>query len=635
VASYRSGFLPGERRQIERDLFQGSLDGVISTSALEMGIDVGGLDACILVGFPGSVMATWQRSGRVGRGDRESITALVPLPDALDQYFLEHPRELVERPCEQLIVDPANEPVSRAHLVCAGAELPLSRERDRDYLARHVAVVGELLREKLLRESKDGTELLATYGRPHREVSMRGAGETSTILEVTSGRVVGTVDGVRVLHECHPGAVYLHWGRQFLVRELDLSAKKVLAEPVSLDYYTSPLTEKETEILEVLDETRDGALQAFIGRLRVTEKVVGYERRQVRGQEAIDQHVLELPPVSYETVGLWWVAPREVEERLRAEEFHFMGSLHASEHAAISLMPLYTLCDRGDIGGISIPLHPQLQAGCVFIYDGHPGGVGIAARGFEQLPELLGRVVDLVADCDCEGGCPSCVQSPKCGNGNRPLDKAGAELFLKLLLGREPLTRGDASSVSRVSIEGPREKEQQSPARTAAPSLETEGRAVEERTPTLETPVLAERSQDAGGGRCHLPPGGGPARDLPRRGGAADDHSPGHRRRCDWLQYSPVRLSGSLGVHGGRLQPEVADPRSVGRSPEPARFQAEARRPGSRDSRDREECRRSPQPRVGEAGETGSGRRVLSGRRMGHVLLRDRDGKRVEVPVDW
>ena len=445
VASYRSGFLPGERRKIERRLFEGRLSGVISTSALEMGIDVGGLDACVLVGFPGSVMATWQRSGRVGRAGRESLTALVALPDALDHYLLDHPLELVERPCERLLVDPANEPVSRAHLVCAASELPLHRERDRDYLESQAPLVGELLRQRLLVEKGGEGELTTPHHRPHREVSLRGAGETATILESGSGRLIGTVDGVRVLHECHPGAIYLHRGRQFLVRTLDLEARKVHAEPVDVDYYTSPLTEKSTEILEVLEHRRgDGdGLEAFLGRLRVTERVTGYERRRVRGQESIDQHELELPEVAFETVGLWWLAPRPLEDRLRSEEFHFMGALHAAEHATISLLPLHALCDRGDVGGISIPLHPQLSCGAVFIYDGHPGGVGISARAYHDLPALLERVADLLRRCDCEDGCPTCVQSPKCGNGNRPLDKDGALRFLRLVLGEGA---GDAES---------------------------------------------------------------------------------------------------------------------------------------------------------------------------------------------
>ena len=433
VASYRSGFLPEERREIEAKLFEGSLDGVISTSALEMGIDVGGLDACILVGYPGSVMATWQRSGRVGRAGRESITALVAMPDALDQYFLDHPSEFLTRPYEQLIVDPLNEPVSRAHLICAAAEAPLRREDDRALLEPRAAVVGDLLASHDLIESADGTEIFTRRRRPQREVSLRGVESTTAILDSDGGRMIGTVDGVRSLRECHPGAVYLHAGRQYLVRELDLEGGKAHAEAARLDYFTVPLTEKETEILEILDERQDGALQAWLGRLLVTERVVGYERKRIQSRESFDRHTLELPPVHFETVGLWWSAPRELEEAIRNNGRHFMGSLHAVEHAAISLMPLQVVCDRGDIGGISIPLHPQVKTGAIFIYDGHPGGVGITARGFGSLPELLERVDRLLADCGCVEGCPSCIQSPKCGNGNRPLDKGGAQFLLQWL----------------------------------------------------------------------------------------------------------------------------------------------------------------------------------------------------------
>jgi DEAD/DEAH box helicase domain-containing protein len=465
VASYRSGFLADERRAIEQRLFDGELDAVISTSALEMGIDIGGLDACILVGYPGSIMATWQRSGRVGRSDRESLTALVALPDALDQYLLDHPAEFVSRPCEALIVDTANEPVTRAHLLCAAAELPLRRTDDFAYLERHAPVVGDLLKSRDLLESADGSELYAARLRPQRQVSLRGTGATSTILNAESGGVVGTISGVRILHECHPGAVYLHAGRQFLVRELDLEGEKVHAAPARLDYFTTPLVEKDTEILEVLDLRDSGFLRAGLGRLLVTERVVGYERKHIHSRQVLDQHQLDLPPSRYETVGCWWVVPTEMEQLLRESGRHFMGSLHASEHAAISLLPLLAVCDRGDIGGISIPLHPQVNSGCVFIYDGHPGGVGIAARGFAELPRLLERVKDLLETCECESGCPACVQSPKCGNGNRPLDKEGARHMVDLLLGLDgsglkmasaeeiklmPLATTDAKSESSV-----------------------------------------------------------------------------------------------------------------------------------------------------------------------------------------
>ncbi|MFY9822395.1 MAG: DEAD/DEAH box helicase [Thermoanaerobaculia bacterium] len=440
VASYRAGFLSEERRRIERALFEGKLDGVISTSALEMGIDVGGLDACILVGYPGSMMATWQRSGRVGRGGgdgggrRESLTALVAMPDALDQYFLDHPEQFLERPCERLIVDPVNDPVSRAHLVCAASEMPLAGE-DEPYTGRHTGRIETLLRQGHLLAAAEGDEIFSLRRRPQRSVNLRGTGETFAI--VADGRTIGTVDGVRVLHECHPGAVYLHAGRQYLVEELQQEERRVIATAADLDYFTTPLTEKETEILEVLEERADGPLQGWLGRVKVTEWVVGFERRRIHGQESLDQTPLDLPPVMFESVGLWWAAPKPIEETLRRQGEHFLGSLHAAEHTGISLFPILALCDRGDIGGISYPRHPQLGTGAVFIYDGHPGGVGIAARGFADLPDLLGRVLLLLETCPCEKGCPSCVQSPKCGNGNRPLDKAGAARVLRLLLGRE------------------------------------------------------------------------------------------------------------------------------------------------------------------------------------------------------
>ncbi len=463
VGCYRSGFLAEERREIERQLFEGRLDGVISTSALEMGIDVGGLDACILVGYPGSIMATWQRSGRVGREGRESVTALVALPDALDQYLLDHPDEFMGQPCEQLVVDPRNEPISRRHLLCAAAEDPLRRDADRAYLEDHAPVVGELLRENRLVEAADGSELYSRERRPQRGVSLRGAGSSSTIIDSSSHRVIGTVDGVRVLHECHPGAIYLHQGRQYLVRELDLDASKVHAEPVNVDYFTTPLTEKETEIRELLEERQEGPLAMRLGRLQITERVVGYQRKKIQGQIVLDQHSLDLPPVRYETVGLWWLAPRAIEKTLEEAGEDFMGSLHASEHAAISLFPLHALCDRGDIGGISLPRHHQTLCGCVFIYDGHPGGVGITARGYRDLPRLLERVLGLLEDCGCEIGCPSCIQSPKCGNGNRPLDKAGAAHLLRILLGKEEAIE-EVSAPEMAAIEAPVEPVLEPPA---------------------------------------------------------------------------------------------------------------------------------------------------------------------------
>ncbi|HSF39678.1 MAG TPA: DEAD/DEAH box helicase [Thermoanaerobaculia bacterium] len=511
VASYRAGFLAEERRRIEKALFEGKLDGVISTSALEMGIDVGGLDACILVGYPGSMMATWQRSGRVGRAGKESITAMVAMPDALDQYFLDHPEQFLERPCERLIVDPENDPVSRAHLVCAAAEMPLTGE-DRTYTAPHEARIDKLLGQGHLLAAMDGDEIFSLRRRPQRYVTLRGTGETFAIL--AGGRTIGTVDGVRVLHECHPGAVYLHAGRQYLIEELEREERRVKAREADLDYFTTPLTEKETEILEVLEERHEGPLHAWLGRLKVTEWVVGFERKRIHGQEVIDQTPLDLPPVMFETVGLFWAAPKAVEETLRRQGEHFLGSLHASEHAGISLFPLLALCDRGDIGGISYPLHPQIGSGAVFIYDGHPGGVGIAARGFQDLADLLGRVRTLIEGCPCETGCPSCVQSPKCGNGNRPLDKPGAARVLRLLLAMEEpaVPWGDQPAVSLAALEP-----DGSAGRTLTPTLSQPPPADREREPLQE--MLGAPSSPGGGGGLgeegrggEGPGGGNPAR---------------------------------------------------------------------------------------------------------------------------
>jgi DEAD/DEAH box helicase domain-containing protein len=434
VRSYRAGYLPAERREIERALAEGRLDGVLSTSALELGIDIGGLDACVLVGYPGSAMATWQRAGRVGRGGRESIVVLVAQPDALDQYLCEHPEELLARPLERLVLDPDNETVARQQLVCAAAELPLATREDGAYLERFAPVVGELIAAGQLARSAGGDEIVSLARRPQRNVSLRGTGAQFAIVERASGESIGAVDGARVFAECHPGAIYLHAGRQYAVDELDLERHLVRVVPADVDWYTAPRSEKETEILEVLAERAHGSLLGGFGRLRVTERVVGFERRRTHLFEAIDVQPLDLPPVVYETQGLWFRAPAGAERALLDRGGNLLGALHAVEHGAIGLFPLVALCDRNDLGGISLTSHPQLASAGVFVYEGHAGGVGITKRGFAALPELLGHVLALLERCPCEAGCPNCIHSPKCGNGNRPLDKAGAVEVLKQLL---------------------------------------------------------------------------------------------------------------------------------------------------------------------------------------------------------
>ncbi len=435
VAGYRAGFLPEERRRIESDLAAGRLAGVISTSALEMGIDIGGLDVCILVGYPGSQINTWQRGGRVGRAGRDSAVVLVGAPDALDQWLLAHPAEFFARPVEAAVLDAANPQIVAQHLICAAAEEPLAVDDEFLPPAGHPEAVRLAMEDGRLLLDAEGRRYFTPYKRPQRLVDLRGAGESLAIVD-PQGTVVGSFDGVRVYKEGHPGAIYLHRGRSYLVKELDLEHRKVRVAPIQADYYTHARSDKQTEILE---ETGRRPVANFLvrqGRLKVTEQVTGYERRRLSGGDLMGVYPLELPPLTFETFGMWMDIEDMHRQALERAGRHFMGSIHALEHAAIAMFPLFALCDRGDIGGISIPLHPQTGKAGVFIYDGVAGGVGLAERGFWLIEELLEKVEELLASCPCEDGCPACVFSPKCGSGNKPLDKLGALMLTRLLLGK-------------------------------------------------------------------------------------------------------------------------------------------------------------------------------------------------------
>jgi DEAD/DEAH box helicase domain-containing protein len=437
VSSYRAGFLPEERREIEHRLLTGEMDGVISTSALEMGIDIGGLDVCILVGYPGTIVKTWQRGGRVGRGDRESLILLVAQPDALDQYFMHHPRRFFESRFEKAVVDPSNRVVLKGHLTCAASELPLRRLEDLfDMEGELATLVEEMERERLLLRSADGEEWYTPKRRPHAEVDIRAAGETYTIIEEETKRVVGKNSGARAYSECHDGAIYLHKGDHYLVSRLDLERRNAFVRPVKASYYTRARSEKQTEILTRQRSRPVGSFLVRQGRLRVTERVVGYEKRRISGQDLLSTHPLELPPIVFETVGIWLEIENFIRDGVQRAGLHFMGGIHAAEHAIISLFPLFALCDRDDVGGISIPLHPQLGKGAIFVYDGYPEGVGLAERAYDVIEDLLDSVLGMLEACGCEEGCPACIHSPKCGSGNKPLDKKAAILVVQALLGK-------------------------------------------------------------------------------------------------------------------------------------------------------------------------------------------------------
>ena len=496
VRAYRAGYRPEERRAIEQGLVQGRLLGVVSTSALELGIDIGGLDVCLLVGYPGSIASTWQRAGRVGRAGQEALIILVALPDALDQYFMRHPEDFFVRRPEAAVIDPGNRRILRDHLVAAAAELPLRPDDAAIYGEELASRIRELDAEHRLVQSGDGTEWYARRRNPAREISIRSVGESFTILN-PAGKTIGNVDGFRATHECHPGAIYLHQGQQFEVTNLDLAQRKVQARPADVDYYTQTSGEKETEILQCQEVREVKRTVARLGRLKVTERITGYEKRRIFGQDRIGSYPLDLPPHTFETQGLWFEVPEAIRDYVKQAPpggLHFMGGIHAIEHAAISLFPLFALCDRGDVGGISHTFHPQVGRPAIFIYDGYPEGIGLAERCFRVLDDLLADTLALLRDCPCETGCPSCIHSPKCGSGNKPLDKAAAILTLEGLLGLIEVPAAiQATSVGMLPAATASARPTRPPARASLPAAPR----------VLVLDVETQRSADEVGGWDH------------------------------------------------------------------------------------------------------------------------------------
>ena len=442
ISSYRAGFMPGERREIEKRLASGDLLGVVSTSALEMGIDIGYLDICLLVGYPGTIINTWQRGGRVGRSGRDSMVILIAKPDALDQYFMRHPEDLFGRSYEAAILDPHNPYVVEAHLPCAAAEQPLTL-KDGQFWHKDLSQHLEKLEKEgdLSRTAEGEPTWYAARRKPHHQVNIRTVGESYTIFEKNTGQAIGTIDGFRAFTECHPGAVYLHRGKQYLIDHLNLAKKDIIAHKTELKYFTRVRTEKETEIIQIHRTRPKGQFLVREGIVKVTERVVGYEKRALPGQELVGVFPLDLPPQTFETIGFWIEIEPAITKLVDEKGLHFMGGIHAIEHAAISIFPLFALCDRNDIGGICYTYHPQVGKSAIFIYDGYPGGVGLAQRGFDVILQLLEGTLDLIRNCECEEGCPSCVHSPKCGSGNKPLNKEAAVVVLEFLLGHISLSQ--------------------------------------------------------------------------------------------------------------------------------------------------------------------------------------------------
>ncbi|HEY3728026.1 MAG TPA: DEAD/DEAH box helicase [Solirubrobacteraceae bacterium] len=430
VAPYRAGYTPGQRQEIQRRLTAGELLGVVATDALELGIDIGELDAAVCVTFPGTVASLrqmWGRAGRRGRG----LAVYIAGEDALDQFFCRHPDNFLGRPVEAAILDPYSSEIYAEHLLCAAHEAPLSGQ-DEPILGPGWREHAQALAQAgLLRERATGFVPRRADDYPAARVALRSASADSFILiDAGSGEVLGTIEAGRAYSTVHEGAVYLHMGRSYRVLELDLGSRRALLEPFDGDYFTQTKRESMTYIERLIERRQANGVTLSFGSVIYSEIVLGYQRKALQDHSVIDFQTLELPTVEFSTQALWY----ELDELIAAEQFPpaaLLGGLHALEHGQIAVLPLIAMCDRWDIGGLSTNAHSQTGGPTIFIHEGHAGGVGITRRGYAQFERLVGDAQRLIGECPCDNGCPSCVQSPKCGNLNEPLSKRGALELLR------------------------------------------------------------------------------------------------------------------------------------------------------------------------------------------------------------
>jgi DEAD/DEAH box helicase domain-containing protein len=438
IRSYRAGYLAEERREIERDLFNGDLRGVTATNALELGIDIGHLEATVLVGYPGTIASLWQQAGRAGRGTRDTLSILIGLDDPLNQFFMRHPEVLFAKPVEQALIYPDNPYILEKHLPCAAFELPLTNDDEELFGPGFVEAMIRLERAGILDYRRERWYYRG-LGYPAENVSLRTASDqTIALVDERSGahryQTIEEIDAATAMTRVHEGAIYLHQGDSYLVTRLDLEAGVAYLRAVGVDYYTEPREISETRILRSLRHRTVGAATAYWGDVRVTEQMVGFRRKRQFSEEVLSVEDLPYPPRDFDTKALWWDIPAEILRRIADAGCDLPGALHAAEHACIGLLPLFAMCDRWDIGGLSTPAHVDTGQPQIFLYDGFPGGIGIAEKGFTLLESLWRATLETIEQCPCEFGCPSCVQSPKCGNNNEPLDKRGAAILLRELL---------------------------------------------------------------------------------------------------------------------------------------------------------------------------------------------------------
>ncbi|RSS04091.1 DEAD/DEAH box helicase [Streptomyces sp. WAC00469] len=438
IAAYRGGYLPEERRALERALHSGELLGLSATTALELGMDVSGLDAVLIAGYPGTRASLWQQAGRAGRAGQGALAVLVARDDPLDTFLVHHPEALFDQPVESTVLDPDNPYVLAPHLCAAAAELPLTEEDLGLFGPAAAELLPQLEAAQLLRRrtkawhwtrrerAADLTDIRGEGGRPVQ------------IVEAGTGRLLGTVDEAAAHTSVHEGAVHLHQGRTYLVRSLDLDDSVALVEEANPPYTTVARDTTAVSVLETDVAIPWGDGRLCFGSVEVTNQVVSFLRRRVLTGEVLGETKLDLPPRTLRTRAVWWTVTEDQLDEARIGPEILGGALHAAEHASIGMLPLFATCDRWDIGGVSVPLHPDTLLPTVFVYDGHPGGAGFAERAFRTARAWLTATREAIASCECDAGCPSCIQSPKCGNGNDPLHKRGAVRLLTVLLKGAP-----------------------------------------------------------------------------------------------------------------------------------------------------------------------------------------------------
>ncbi len=448
ISAYRAGYLPEERRLIERRLKDGEMKGVVSTNALELGIDIGSLDAVIIAGYPGTMMSARQQAGRAGRKGGDSLAILVGFANPLDQYFMHHPHHFFSRSHEHAIIDTGNPYIVSGHLLCAAAELPLNETDDLKYFGElFPELLSDLASSDLTRKTSRGW-VYSGRGRAADAVKLDGiCGLTFRIM--CHGRLLETMDRGQAFREAHKGAIMLHQGETYVVSEMDLETHTVRVTESDVDYYTQPLKVVDLSIIQTL-ETRviKGARCAY-GDVEVTEQYTSYKIK--RKDTIIGVEPLVLPPITFRTKAFWVIPTPDTGQRLAGSKLDPAGGLHGAEHAVIAIMPLHVMCDRWDIGGLSSPGFGENCEPVIFVYDGYEGGIGLAEKAYEILPDIFSSAHELIQDCGCDEGCPSCIYSPKCGNDNQPLDKQAAILVLGDLC--SPPEKSECPGISAESVQ--------------------------------------------------------------------------------------------------------------------------------------------------------------------------------------